>query len=102
MTAQERLEADIWEALLYRPSEPDFDKGIEIQYRIPEDDVREEFFKNEILKAAKEAGAKSVLVLCGDMHTEALKVKLEDAGHDVEANHDLTPEKHWQNLPDSD
>ena len=95
MTAQERLEKDIWEKLLYRPSEAD-ENGIEIQFRIKEDDVREEFFKEEILEAAKETGAKSVLVLCGDMHTEALKEKLEEAGHDVETNRELTPQKHWE------
>ena len=68
-----------------------------IDDRIPEDGIREEFFKDEILRAAAETGAKSVLVLCGDMHTEALKTKLESAlSMKVNTNHDLTPEKNWQ------
>ncbi len=99
MTSQERLEAGIWEALLYRPYDMEFiDEytAIQIEHRIPEDDVREEFFKDEILKTANETGAKSILVLCGDMHTEALATKLGGAGQQVQTNHDLTPEEHWQ------
>jgi hypothetical protein len=99
MTSQQRLEADIWEALLYRPYDTEFindHTAIRIEYRIPEDDVREEFFKDEILKTASETGAKSLLVLCGDMHTEALATKLGGAGHEVQTNHDLTPERHWK------
>lgn len=96
MTSQERLEAAIWEELLYRPFEIDQKTGITIYTRIPQDDVREEFFKDEILKAATATGAQSVLVLCGDMHTESLKMKLESQGHQVETNHDLIPTKHWK------
>src|SRR5882762_10206725 len=46
MTSQERLEAGIWEALLYRPYDTkwiDAYNAIRIEHRIPEDDVREEF-----------------------------------------------------------
>lgn len=37
-------------------------------------------------------GAKSVLVLCGAMHTEPLRMKLEKAGHPVETHVDLVPD----------
>jgi hypothetical protein len=96
MTSQERLEAGIWEHLLYRPFEIDHEKGITLESRVPEDDVRENFFRDEILKAAQKNGAKSVLVLCGDMHTEALNTKLVAQGQQVETNHALVPEKHWK------
>jgi len=99
MTAQERLEAGIWEAPLYRPFDTkvlDDHNVVAIHYRIPEDDVREEFFKGEILKAATAIAARSVLVLCGAMHTEPLKMKLGAAGHQVETHVDLTPEKNWK------
>jgi len=98
MTSQERLEAGVWEPLLYRPYDLEFTdeaNAIKIEYRVPEDDVREEFFKDEILRTAKERGAKNVLVLCGDMHTEALKRKLENAGCEVKTDRSLTPKKHW-------
>jgi hypothetical protein len=99
MTGQERLEAGIWEALLYRPFDTNFlddHNAVTIHYRIPEDNVREEFFKDGILKAATAIRAKSVLVLCGSMHTEPLKTKLESAGFQVETHNRLTPEKNWK------
>jgi hypothetical protein len=98
MTAQERLEAGIWCAILNcnRPQEPDANTGTTIYHRIPEDRTRENFFKDEIVKTVKEAGATSVLVLCGDAHTESLKTKLEAAGYQVEANHDLIEVKDWK------
>jgi hypothetical protein len=99
MTSQERLEAGICEALPYRPFHMKFldeHNAVTIEHRIAEDDAREEFFKDEILRAAKETGAKSVLVLCGDMHTESLKTKLQVTGLQVETNHDLVPEKYWE------
>ena len=37
MNAQERLEAGIWEALLYRPQDVDTERGVTIDHRIPED-----------------------------------------------------------------
>jgi hypothetical protein len=96
MTSQERLEAGIWEALLYRPCDFDPKTGIGIDIRVPEDEIREEFFKAEILGMAKGTGATSVLVLCGDMHTEALRLELEEAGHEVKTDHSLTPAKRWK------
>src|SRR5262249_61451958 len=47
MTSQERLEAGIWEQLLYRPFEIDHEKEITIESRVPQDDVRETFFRDE-------------------------------------------------------
>ncbi len=99
MTSQERLEAGIWEALLYRPYDfkpIDEHNAIQIEHRVPEDDVREKFFRDEILRAVEKTGAQSVLVICGDMHTEQLKTKLESSGHQVETNHGLISEKHWK------
>jgi hypothetical protein len=98
MTSQERLEAGIWEALLYRPYDlvpTDEYHAVKTEYRIAEDDIREEFFEEEIIEAANACGADSVLVLCGDMHVEALKTKLEAVGHQAETNHTLIPEKRW-------
>jgi hypothetical protein len=50
MSPQERLEAEIWQAYIDRPFRPDVRNSTVIYDRIPEDDVREEFFKSEILK----------------------------------------------------
>jgi hypothetical protein len=98
MTAQERLEANIWCAILdcNRPTEEDADTGATIYHRVPEDHIREDFFKDEIVRFAQEIDAKRVLVLCGDAHTESLKTKLEAAGHNVETNHDLIGVKDWK------
>ncbi len=99
ISAQERLEAGIWEALLHRPAHtieetPGYYRTVD--HRIPEDDVREEFFAKEVIRAANAAGAKSILILCGDMHTDFLKKVLETSKYDVESNHDLIPQKYWQ------
>src|SRR6202022_340865 len=64
MSPQERLEAGIWQAYIERPFDFDIDTVTTTYYRIPEDDIREEFFKSEILKAASEIGAQRVLVMC--------------------------------------
>jgi hypothetical protein len=98
MTAQERLEAGIWCAILdcNRPTEENADTGATIYHRVPEDHIRENFFKDEIVKSAQEIDAKSVLVLCGDAHTESLKTKLEAAGYNIETNHDLIGVKDWK------
>jgi len=100
MTAQERLEAGIWEALQYRPSRTVFpDDGMppyQIQYRIPEDDTRENFFRDAILAEALSLNARSVLILCGDMHVEPLKDKLEAVGHAARTDHSLVTVRHWE------
>ena len=60
MTAQERLEAGIWEQLLNRPShaveeEPGLYRTVD--HRIPENEIREQFFCDETLKAAATDGS---------------------------------------------
>jgi hypothetical protein len=98
MTAQERIEAGIWCAILdcNRPTEENPDTGATIYHRVPEDHIRENFFKDEIIKAAQESYAKSVLILCGDAHTESLKTKLETSGFNVETNDGLIDVKDWK------
>lgn len=99
MSAQERLEAGIWDALLHRPSHtieeiPGYYRTVD--HRIPEDNIREEFFAKKAIQTAGAAGAKSILILCGDMHTDFLKQILEASQYQVEANRDLIPKKYWQ------
>lgn len=99
MSAQERLEAGIWEALLHRGGHtieeiPGYYRTVD--HRIPEDDTREQFFAKKSFQAAKAVGAKSILILCGDMHADFLKGILESSGLQVEANHGLVPRKYWQ------
>jgi len=96
MSPQERLEAGIWQAYIDRPFSPDFQNSTLIYDRIPEDDIREGFFRSEILKAASEIGAQRVLVMCGAMHAEPLKVKLEGEGRDIEINAEFAPLKDWR------
>ena len=46
-----RIPWSIWEPLLYRPYDLEFtdeSDAIKIEYRVPEDDMREEFLKNDI------------------------------------------------------
>ena len=96
MSPQERLEAGLWQAYIDRPFSPDFQNSTVIYHRIPEDDIREEFCKSEILKAATEIGSQRVLVMCGAMHAEPLKLKLEGEGREVEINDEFTPVKNWR------
>ncbi len=98
MTQQERTQAGIAEALANRPSHPVEIDGVfrSVEHRIPEDHIREEFFKDEIIQEAESKGAESALVLCGDMHTQALEAKLEEAEHEVEIDRSLTPIQLWE------
>lgn len=66
-----------------------------IDHRIPADDTREHFFKDEIVRAATAFNAKAILVLCGDAHTEALKAQLEVVGQQVATSHELIAQKNW-------
>jgi hypothetical protein len=99
MSAQERLEVGIYEALLERPlhviNEPT-DYHFEIKHRIPEDKIREQFFATEATQEASSIGARSVLMLCGDMHADFLKPILEASQYRVEVNRDLIPRKYWK------
>lgn len=99
MSAQERLEAGIWEALLHRPG-----RTIEeaegfyrtVDHRIAEDSIREQYFAKEVLEAVNSTNAKSVLILCGDMHVDFLKEILEARGKQVETNRELIAKKYWE------
>jgi hypothetical protein len=95
MTEDERKEAGIFEELKNRPARLDLnDPTMEIEKRIPADDVREDFFTKEILKANDADG--EVLVLLGDMHVMPVAEKLRALGHTVNARHELVPVKRWE------
>jgi hypothetical protein len=96
MSPQERLEAGIWQAYLERPFDFDIDTETATYHRIPEDDIREEFFKSEILKAASDVTAQRVLVMCGAMHAVPLKMKLEGDGRELEINDEFISVKNWK------
>lgn len=95
MSDDQRKKAGIDEALRNRPCNTEMRGGktFIIEHRIPEDETREEYF---IEQAKRSAGdAQSILILCGDLHVEALKEKLERDGlHRVETDHSLV-EKTW-------
>jgi hypothetical protein len=96
MSPQERLEAGIWKAYIERPFDFDFNSGTTTYHRIPEDEVREAFFKDEILNAAGEIRANRVLVVCGAMHVESLASKLRVNGHEVKINDEFIAEQNWK------
>jgi hypothetical protein len=101
MSAQQRMETGIWEALLHRPSHeieepPDSGNYRSIDHRIPEDEVRERFFARDSVESASTVGARNVLVLCGDMHVEFLRQILEAENHEAETSHALIPRQYWQ------
>lgn len=98
MSTKEREEAGIVEALTNRPSCPDLDDmSTSIEFRIPEDDIREEYFVKRIESVA--TPDRMVLVLLGDMHTEAVAKKLVARGHHVEYTQQLILRKKWAELP---
>lgn len=96
MTEDQRKAGGIHAALKNRPCHPEW-RGEEsvaiIEHRIPEDDVREEYMVSKAIERA--AGAKSILIVCGDMHTRALKEKFEKRGHRAEIDATLIVEKTW-------
>jgi hypothetical protein len=95
MTEAERKAEGIFEALRKRPYRYDPNNRTEIiDRRIPEDDIREDFFIREILKAENAAG--EVLVLLGDMHVMPVAKKLRAMGHTVTTRHELVPDKRWE------
>ena len=51
------------------------------------------FFVAESLRGASES--ESILILCGDMHVQALKNKLEVRGHRVDKDESLILDKRW-------
>jgi hypothetical protein len=95
MTDAERDAAGIAEALKRRPGHPDYETMQRwIESRIPEDEVREEFFVEQTLCDAAEA--QSILMLLGDIHVDAVGERLSRMGHNVSTNHDLFPVKRWE------
>lgn len=101
MSAQERLEAGIYEALLNRPKDmveepPGSGCCRTIDHRIPEDDIRERFFAAEAIETERASGARSVLILCGDMHADFLKRILRASQYQAEVNRSLIPQTNWQ------
>jgi hypothetical protein len=95
MTDAERDALGITEALKHRPGHPDQETmQTWIESRIPEDEIREDFFIDQTLQHA--GGAQSILMLLGDMHVDAVSEKLRQMGHRVSTNHDLFPVKRWE------
>ena len=66
---------------------------VQIEHRVPEDDIREDCFVKKILSNACEAP--SIVIICGDLHVQALKRKLEAHGHKVETDEILVTDKRW-------
>jgi hypothetical protein len=94
MTEGERRAAGIFEALRNRPGHPNWDDmEYWIEHRIPEDEIRENFFADQISKASYPG---DVLVLLGDMHVRPVADRLRAMGHDVELRPELVPVKRWQ------
>lgn len=95
MTDAEREAAGIADALKKRPGHPDEETMTYwIECRIPEDDVREEFFFRRTLDESN--GAKNILMLLGDLHVDAVAEKLRRRGFIVAVNHELFPIKRWE------
>jgi hypothetical protein len=95
MDKHERKAEGIFEALENRPWRFDpINPTEQIEKRIPEDDVREDFFIQEILQAKNANGG--VLVLLGDMHVMPVAEKLRAMGHTVTTRHELVTVKRWE------
>ncbi|WP_263357716.1 hypothetical protein [Acidicapsa ligni] len=94
MTVEERRAAGIYEALNNRPGRRDDNMEYTIQARIPEDEVREDYFADHILAAEKTQG--DVLVLVGDMHVEPVANRPRAKGHTIEILSELVPIRRWE------
>jgi hypothetical protein len=95
MTDAERDAAGIMDALKHRPGHPDHDTmQTWIESRIPEDEIREDFFIDQTLQHAGDA--QSILMLLGDMHVDAVSEKLRKMSHRVSTNHDLFSIRRWE------
>jgi hypothetical protein len=76
MSVEERQKVGILEALSNRPGM--FQEAV--TYRIPEDDVREEFWVEKLTQNAQG----TTLAICGYLHFESLVQKLYAKGHTVD------------------
>jgi hypothetical protein len=97
MTEDERRAVGIFEALRNRPGTPVWDDdGMDywIERRIPEDEVREAFFVEQILGASDKPG--EVLVLLGDMHVHPVAERLSAKGVVVAIQSELIQVKRWE------
>jgi len=94
MSLDERRTAGIFDALKNRPSRLSPDMTYEIEKRIPEDEVREDYFVDQILTNAGEDD--EVLVLLGDMHVAPVARKLNLPGLTVEIDNRLVPDQRWE------
>lgn len=95
MTDEEREAAGIADALKNRPGHPDHETmSYWIESRIPEDDIREDYFIRRTF--SKVGDAKSILMLLGDLHVDAVSGKLREMGHVVTASHELFPVRRWE------
>jgi hypothetical protein len=75
-------------AMKKRPGHPDHETMTYwIESRIPEDDIREEYFIRRTLDESN--GAKNILMLLGDLHVDAVCEKLRRRGYIVAVNHEL-------------
>lgn len=94
MPEDERKKAGVYEALKNRGWHAEWRDGelVWIDHRIAEDDTLEEYFCEQTKRGA--GGSQSILILCGDLHVEALKEKLKRDGHHVETHHGMV-EKRW-------
>ncbi|WP_433964600.1 hypothetical protein [Tunturiibacter gelidiferens] len=94
MSTEERVAAGIFDALQNRPSSPDWDDmSCSIEYRIPEDTIREAYFVQRIETAA--TPDRITLVLLGDMHVQEVANALSAQGHQVEIVQELIAKKRW-------
>jgi hypothetical protein len=94
MTTEERIAAGIYDALRNRPGSPDWDDmSCWIEYRIPEDEIREAYFVQCIEEAID--SNQRALVLLGDMHVQEVADALSTRGHQVEVVQDLISKKRW-------
>jgi pheromone shutdown protein TraB len=95
MTEAERKSAGIHDALNNRRFDLEWrgPEAVPILHRIPEDDIREEFMASKAIECA--GRAESIVVLCGDMHTRALKQKFERRGHSADIDESLIAHKDW-------
>jgi hypothetical protein len=91
MTDAERAAVGITEAYKRRPGHPDEET---IEYRVPQDEQREEFFIEQTLKEGPDA--QSILMLLGDLHVDAVGDKLRKLGYPVMVNHGLFPVRRWR------
>ena len=67
-----------------------------IYERIPEDDIREDFFANRPSKRLPRMAQIPPLILCGDLHADALREKLRACEYEADVTHELVPVKYWR------